>query len=344
MSVLYRPVSWTRFKIVYDVVLLGGIALYLLAYMRLGPRLAPVTLPLDWPTLAMDAYGTCAVLLLTVALSIGPLARLDRRFLPLLYNRRHLGVMTAVVATAHAQAVLDWYFSYSHIDPYVALLGADPGSGHLSGFPFIPFGIVALLLLWVLAATSHDFWLTFLTPPVWKALHLGIYAAYAAVVLHLGLGALQDARNPTLAVLAASSIVVVCGLHLAAARRDPPAARPAAAEWVEVGQVEAVAKDRAVVVRVPGGAAVAVFRHAGGFSALANLCAHQNGPLGEGRVVDGLIVCPWHGYQYRPDDGCSPPPFTERVATYALRSEGGRLFVAARPNPPGTRTPPLVLA
>ena len=344
MSVLYRPVGWTPVKIAYDAVLLCGIAIYLLAYFRLGPTLAPVTLPLDGPTLAMQAYGTCAFLLLTVALSIGPLARLDRRFLPLLYNRRHLGVMTAVVATAHAQAVLGWYFAYSPTDPYVALLGADTGSGHLPGVPFIPFGIFSLLVLWVLAATSHDFWLRFLTPPVWKAMHLGIYAAYASLVLHLGLGALQDTRAPTLPVLAALSVAVVSGLHLAAARRDRPGAAPLAAEWVEVGPAEAVPAGRAVVVRVPGGASVAVFRHAGGFSALANLCAHQNGPLGEGRVVDGLIVCPWHGYQYRPEDGCSPPPFTERVATYALRAEAGRLFVAARPNPPGTRAPPLVPA
>jgi nitrite reductase/ring-hydroxylating ferredoxin subunit/DMSO/TMAO reductase YedYZ heme-binding membrane subunit len=344
MSVQYAPVGWTRFKMIYDAVLLGGIAIYLLAYMRLGPALAPTTLPLDGPTVAMDAYGTCAFLLLTLALCIGPLARLDRRFLPLLYNRRHLGVMTAVVATAHAQAVLGWYFNYSPTDPYVAMLGADTGSGHWQGLPFIPFGIFSLVLLWVLAATSHDFWLNFLTPPVWKALHLGIYAAYASLVLHLALGALQDDRNPTLPMLAAFSVAAVCGLHLAAASRDRAAKAPPTGEWVAVGPAASVPPDRAVVVRVPSGAAVAVFRHAGGFSALANLCAHQNGPLGEGRVIDGLIVCPWHGYQYRPDDGCSPPPFTERVRTYALRAEGETLFVAAQPNPPGTRTPPLVLA
>jgi nitrite reductase/ring-hydroxylating ferredoxin subunit/DMSO/TMAO reductase YedYZ heme-binding membrane subunit len=344
MSVLYRPVGWTPFKIAYDAVLLGAIALYLLVYVRVGPHLATLSGGPDGPTLAMGAYGSCAFLLLTVALAIGPLARLDRRFLPLLYNRRHLGVMTAVVATAHANAVLGWYFAYSPTDPLVALLTADTGSGHLAGMPFIPFGIAALLLLWLLAATSHDFWLNFLTPPVWKALHLGIYAAYAALVLHVALGALQDARNPTLAVLVACSVATVCSLHLAAARRDRPAAPPPATDWVAVGAAADVPPARAVVVRLPGGAAVAVFRHAGGFSALANLCAHQNGPLGEGRVVDGLIVCPWHGYQYRPEDGCSPPPFTERVATYALRAEDGRLFVAARPNPPGTRQPPLVLA
>ncbi len=40
--------------------------------------------------------------MLTVILCIGPLARLDARFRPLLYNRRHFGVLTFVVATVHA--------------------------------------------------------------------------------------------------------------------------------------------------------------------------------------------------------------------------------------------------
>jgi nitrite reductase/ring-hydroxylating ferredoxin subunit/DMSO/TMAO reductase YedYZ heme-binding membrane subunit len=345
MSVLYRPVTWTRFKMLYDAVLLGGIAIYLVAYVRLGPLLSGVTPPLDGPTREMNAYGTCAFLLLTLALSIGPLARLDRRFLPLLYNRRHLGVMTAVVATAHASAVLAWYFAYSPTDPFVALFGADTGSGHLRGVPFIPFGVFSLIVLWVLAATSHDFWLSFLTPPVWKALHLGIYAAYAALVAHVGLGALQDARDPTLPVLVAFSVALVGGLHLAAARQTRRAeAPPSDTDWILVGPAHAVPMDRAAIVRLPNGNDVAVFRHAGGFSALSNLCAHQNGPLGEGRIVDGLVVCPWHGYQYRPEDGCSPPPFTERVRTYALRAEGETLFVSARPNPLGARAAPLVLA
>jgi len=42
-------------------------------------------------------------------------------------------------------------------------------------------GIAALLVLFVMAATSHDFWLSFLTPPVWKALHMSLYAAYGLV-------------------------------------------------------------------------------------------------------------------------------------------------------------------
>ena len=55
------------------------------------------------------AFGTCAFLMLTIILSIGPLARLDRRFLPLLYNRRHFGVLTFLVALLHASFMVDWF-------------------------------------------------------------------------------------------------------------------------------------------------------------------------------------------------------------------------------------------
>ena len=336
MSVAYKPVGWSRFKLLYDAVLVAGVVLYLLVYLRLAPPL------IDGPTARMRAYGTCAFLLLTLALAIGPLARLDRRLLPLLYNRRHLGVLTAIVATGHAMAVLDWYFAYSPTPPLLALFTADTGSGHWHGLPFIPFGMFALLMLWLLAATSHDFWLAFLTPPVWKALHLGIYAAYASVVLHLGLGALQDAGSIGLAGMALLSAGMLCGLHLAAARREHESAAPAGA-WIVVARAADIPEGRAVIVPLGGGRSAAVFRDRGRLAAMANQCAHQNGPLGEGRVIDGCVVCPWHGYQYRLEDGCSPPPFTEKVATYRLRLDGDMVLLDPSPLPAGTRMEPLAL-
>ena len=62
-----------------------------------------------------------------------------------------------------------------------------------------------------------------------------------------------------------------------------------------------------------------MFRDGDRIGALSNLCAHQNGPIGEGRIIDGCVTCPWHGYQYRLEDGCAPPPFTEKLATYRVR-------------------------
>lgn len=348
MSARYVPVGWNISKLVYDAVALAAIGVYLGIYLWLAPRFQHVTQPLDDYSIHMAAFGSCAFLLLSLILSIGPLARLDARFLPLLYNRRHLGVLTCAVALSHASFALDWYFSYSPMNPYVALLSGNTSFDRLHGFPFEVFGIAALLVLLVLAATSHDFWLSFLTPPVWKGLHMSLYAAYAAVVLHLALGALQAARNPLLAVVAVLCVTGVSAVHVAAGRRERDGAtapsHPDDPDWIVAGPVAAIEDGRGIVVPVPDGDPVAIFRHDGRLSAVSNLCAHQNGPLGEGRVVDGCITCPWHGFQYRLEDGCAPPPYTERLPTYHLRVRDGVVMLDPRPNPPGMRVEPVPVA
>ena len=91
---------------------------------------------------------------------------------------------------------------------------------------------------------------------------------------------------------------------------------------------------------VPGGEGIAVFRYDGKVSAVSSKCAHQMGPLGEGRVVNGCITCPWHGRQYNPVTGRSPPPFVEMVATYSVRMASGHVFVNPMPNAPGSPAEP----
>jgi nitrite reductase/ring-hydroxylating ferredoxin subunit/DMSO/TMAO reductase YedYZ heme-binding membrane subunit len=327
---------------VYDAVLLALVVVYLSVFLWVAPAFQHVTLPLDDYSEQMAAFGTCAFLLLTVILCIGPAARLDRRFLPLLYNRRHFGVLTCAVALTHANAAFEWYFSYAPIDPFVALLSGNTSFREFSGFPFEVFGIFALAVLVLLTATSHDFWLSFLTPRVWKALHMLLYAGYLAVVLHVSMGALQAARNPLLAVVMTLCVLLVGGLHVAAGRR--PAVGEAARDgWIMAGWAAAIPEGRAIVVPIPGAEPVAIFRSNGTLSAVTNVCAHQNGPLGEGAVIDGCITCPWHGFQYRLADGCAPPPFTERLATFRLRLDGGMVLLDPRPNPPGTYVKPLAL-
>jgi nitrite reductase/ring-hydroxylating ferredoxin subunit len=65
--------------------------------------------------------------------------------------------------------------------------------------------------------------------------------------------------------------------------------------------------------------------------------------LGEGRILDGCITCPWHGHQFRPEDGCSPPPFTDKVATHRLKRVGRSVLVETEPLPPGTPTEKLAV-
>ncbi|WP_207622746.1 Rieske (2Fe-2S) protein [Falsiroseomonas algicola] len=337
MSARYVPVGWTPAKRAYDAALLVGTLGYLAGFLILAPMLGGEAAAMDAASLAIKAYGSCALLLLSLALAIGPLARIDPRFLPLLYNRRHLGVVTFLVAASHAMAVMGWHFAFSPTDAWVALLSSEGGA-----LPFVPLGVLALLVLAVLAATSHDFWLSFLTPAAWKALHMAIYPAYALAIGHVALGALRDEGSPALAAVVVAAAIAVAGLHLLAALKPLPAAAPGV-EWVRAGRAEAVPEGRAIIVRPPAGEPVAIFRHEGRLSAVTNLCAHQNGPLGEGRIVDGCITCPWHGFQYRPEDGCAPPPYTERLATYNLRLDGPWLLLDPRPNAPGTRVEPLAV-
>jgi nitrite reductase/ring-hydroxylating ferredoxin subunit len=112
---------------------------------------------------------------------------------------------------------------------------------------------------------------------------------------------------------------------------------------VDVGSVGDIPDSRALVACV-GAERVAVFRYGNCVSAISNVCRHQNGPLGEGKIVNGCVVCPWHGYEYLPDTGASPPPFTEKVATFTVHVRKGRVLVDPRPHAPGTRVEPARIA
>lgn len=338
MSAGYRAVGWNRQKRRYDAIALAGVGACLATFAAASLAAHP---PITAETILIRGLGTAAFALLHLVLAIGPLARLDRRFLPLLYNRRHLGVLTFALGLAHGALATVQFHALGDENPLVSLLSANRRAGSLAAFPFELFGVAALLVLFLMAATSHDFWLAALTPPAWKRLHMAVYAAYAALVLHVALGALQSERSPALAGALALGLGTLCALHLLAGWRERDGDRDAAVGadgWVDAGPVAAIPENRAIV-RLVAGERVAVFRHAGGLSALSAVCAHQNGPLGEGRILDGCVTCPWHGYQYVPETGASPPPFSERVPTFRLRVARGRVLVDPRPLPAGTRVP-----
>ena len=281
-------------------------------------------------TLLIRGFGTAAFLLLHVVLCIGPLSRLDRRFLPLLYNRRHLGVTTFLLGLAHGGFGLFQFHALGNVNPLVSLFISNPRYGSVADFPFQALGFFALIILFLMAATSHDFWLRNLSAPTWKRLHMLVYVAYALLVAHVTLGALQSEASPVLASALVAGVVTVVSVHLTAAfkeRRIDRARLEAGSEgFVEVCRADRIPENCASIVSLSG-ERVAIFKYDGKISAISNVCQHQNGPLGEGRIIDGCVTCPWHGYQYLPDTGASPPPFKEKVPTFRVRVLDGRVLV-----------------
>jgi methionine sulfoxide reductase heme-binding subunit len=339
MSTTYRAVGWNPQKRRYDLIAGGLLAAFVVIMLA---TLALTRPELTVETLLIRSLGAAAFTLLNVILCIGPLARLDRRFLPLLYNRRHLGIMMFTLGLSHGVFSLVQFHAFGTLNPLVSVLvsGADGAQGSV---PFQAFGLAALAILFLMAATSHDFWLRNLTAPVWKALHMGVYLAYALIVLHVIFGVLQAETSPLLGWVMTAAFTTVLGLHVAAGVKEGTLDREKAIAtgdgFVEVGRVSDIPEKRAII-KCLSGERVAVFKYDGKVSAISNVCQHQNGPLGEGKIVGGCIVCPWHGYEYRPDTGASPPPFTEKVPTFTVRVIDGRVFVHPQPHPPGTRVEP----
>jgi methionine sulfoxide reductase heme-binding subunit len=343
MSVEYKAVQWNRQKKIYDAVLIGGVAAYLMAFGVVTEILFP---RVTEEILLMRAFGTAAFLLLHFILCIGPLCRLNPKFLPLLYNRRHAGVTLFLLALIHAVLVVTTYHAGGDMNPILSIFASGKFDGTIASIPFQPFGFFALLILFLMAATSHDFWLTNLSAPVWKSLHMLVYIAYALLVLHVTFGVLQSETSPVFAGAVAFGLVTVLGLHVMAGRKEMKADNEhniiSDNGFVDACAVIDIPENRARIVFLSG-ERVAVFKYEGKISAVSNVCQHQNGPLGEGKIVSGCITCPWHGYQYLPETGASPPPFVEKVPTFNVRVKNGRVLVHPKPNRAGTRAEPALI-
>ena len=199
MSVGFQAVQWNRAKITYDLVLAAIVLAYLGVFMAIT---ISGEARIDWTDLRLKAFGSCAFLMLSVILCIGPLARLSPRFLPLLYNRRHFGVAMAVMAALHGWSMFEWYIGLGVLPSLLEELGNPAAYASFIGFPFKLLGMVALAILLVMAATSHDYWQQHLSPRAWKGLHMAVYAAYGLVVMHVALGVLQKPAGVFMPALA----------------------------------------------------------------------------------------------------------------------------------------------
>lgn len=342
MSASYQAVLFNRQKKIYDTVIAGSIVIYLVSYFLVSLTIDP---QVTQETLIIRSTATLAILLLHIILAIGPLARLFPVFLPLLYNRRHLGVTMFFIAAVHGLFSIIQFHSLGNINPLLSVFQSNTHYESFSKFPFEIFGFVSLVILFLMAITSHDFWLHNLGPKIWKTLHMMVYLAYALIILHVMLGVIQYETSAVLTIMLGIGMLFIVSLHIAASHREykiDSLALNVADDYIKVCNVYDIPDDRARVVSV-GRERIAIFRYSGKISAVSNVCKHQHGPLGEGKIIDGCVTCPWHGYQYFPHNGTSPPPFTEKVATYDVKVIQEEVWVNPTPYPEGMERTPAVI-
>lgn len=65
----------------------------------------------------------------------------------------------------------------------------------------------------------------------------------------------------------------------------------------------------------------------GTITAMDNVCLHRGGPLGQGVIEDGKVVCPWHGWTWDPATGAATHNANAKVAVYSVKVEHGDLMI-----------------
>jgi Ferredoxin subunits of nitrite reductase and ring-hydroxylating dioxygenases len=65
----------------------------------------------------------------------------------------------------------------------------------------------------------------------------------------------------------------------------------------------------------------------GTISAMDNICLHRGGPLGQGLIEGGKVVCPWHGWQWDPQTGQAGHNPSAKMQVYPLRIENGDVLI-----------------
>lgn len=339
MSLDYQLVLWNKHKKAYDKIIVFGMLLYIILF-------AVVTLVFNSETsietLVIRAFGSLAIIMLHIILAIGPLSRLNSSFLPILYNRRHLGVSMFIAAFIHGGFSMFQFHALGNVNPIYSLFTSNMDYNSLTNFPFQVLGFLALLILFVMASTSHDFFLANLSAKVWKRLHMMVYLAYGFIIAHVFLGAFQQETSPFTIGVLILGFILISSLHITTAFKERKIDNAKAQEkdgWLQVCDISEIENDRAKIFTLEK-ERVAIFKYDGKLSAIHNVCKHQGGPLGEGKIIDGCITCPWHGYQYLPHNGQSPPPFTEKVATYKLKLEGSKIYINPKAFEEGTAIKP----
>ena len=122
---------------------------------------------------------------------------------------------------------------------------------------------------------------------------------------------------------------------------------PATTQKIFVGPSSEVPEGGRLIVDVAG-MTIGIFRFQGKLYAYQNRCAHQGGPVCQGKIVPRVmetideqgasrgfafdesrlhIVCPWHGYEYDIQTGTHPGKPSAKLLRVAVEENPSGMYV-----------------
>ena len=108
-----------------------------------------------------------------------------------------------------------------------------------------------------------------------------------------------------------------------ALRSEGPGDLDCMSHFVPLCSVSETPRDGEVCEITAGDRVFCVGRVAGELFVMDNVCPHRGGPLGQGVIEKGHVVCPWHAWAFDGKTGCASHNSQACVRVYAIRIEGG---------------------
>ena len=72
---------------------------------------------------------------------------------------------------------------------------------------------------------------------------------------------------------------------------------------------------------------IALFNYKGNFYAIDNTCPHRGAPLGEGRIEEGILICPNHEWRFELKSGWCPQNPELSTEIYPVKLHEGKIYV-----------------
>ena len=101
-------------------------------------------------------------------------------------------------------------------------------------------------------------------------------------------------------------------------------------KYAKVMKVEDLKTGKSVIISV-GNNEIALFNYKGKYYAVTNKCPHKGSPLGEGRIEEGVLICPGHEWRFDLNNGnCMQNPYM-KIFSYPVRVKKEHIYLGLEP-------------
>jgi len=97
-------------------------------------------------------------------------------------------------------------------------------------------------------------------------------------------------------------------------------------KYIKVLKCDDLEIGKSAIIEV-GDKEIAIFNYKGDYYAIDNICPHRGAPLGEGRIVEGILICPNHEWRFELKSGWCPQNPELSTEVYPIKVHEGKIYV-----------------